>query len=587
MNSRIFDHIRQRGGSMVQNDVYYRKWRPQSLNDLVGQDHIVATLKASLEQERIAHAYLFVGPRGTGKTSTARILAKAINCENNDGKGEPCNRCNICREIGEGSFIDLHEIDAASHRGVDDMRDLISKLPTMPNVARKKVYVIDEVHGLTNYAEEALLKTLEEPPQHVIFVLATTEEGSVRSTIASRCQKLHFRKIAQEDAVSRLAFIASQENLEVSDDILGVLVRAAEGSLRDASNFLENLVLSAGDNPSMEAAENLFGTYWSARAYSLLNLSADSNSLPEVLHKIGELYAEGVDMRQLQRELIVEARSLLLIKAGVGNTLGLTAEDLELRNRLSRKFDLQYISELLGKMVDVELKSGESPLKIELIFVEMSIGNVPSDVQNFEPEKLEPYVEDAALVDQKKGTNTYIKETDLVTNQISNKSEAVAPNREETAVNLMKDSQLASEPGIPQEKIDDQRVVIDSADLSIEDLQSRWKAIVDQFKGIGAGGNIDAFLRSVSVPIAINDQNIVIGFYHDFHKQKIEDPRYKPLVEKKLSEILGKHYSLECEKIDRKKSVGHLVKAAIDMGAEAVDEQSMRAILEGEDGNSE
>ena len=169
---------------MVQNDVFYRKWRPQSLNDLVGQDHIVATLKASLEQERIAHAYLFVGPRGTGKTSTARILAKAINCENNGGKGEPCNRCNICIEIGEGSFIDLHEIDAASHRGVDDMRDLISKLPTMPNVARKKVYVIDEVHGLTNYAEEALLKTLEEPPQHVIFVLATTEEGSVRSTIA-------------------------------------------------------------------------------------------------------------------------------------------------------------------------------------------------------------------------------------------------------------------------------------------------------------------------------------------------------------------------------------------------------------------
>ena len=572
---------------MVQNDVFYRKWRPQSLNDLVGQDHIVATLKASLEQERIAHAYLFVGPRGTGKTSTARILAKAINCENNGGKGEPCNRCNICIEIGEGSFIDLHEIDAASHRGVDDMRDLISKLPTMPNVARKKVYVIDEVHGLTNYAEEALLKTLEEPPQHVIFVLATTEEGSVRSTIASRCQKLHFRKIGQDDAVSRLSFIASQENLKVNDDILGVLVRAAEGSLRDASNFLENLVLNAGDNPSMEAAENLFGTYWSARAYSLLNLSADRNSLQEVLHKIGELYAQGVDMRQLQKELIVEARSLLLIKAGVGTTLGLTAEDLELRNRLSQKFDLQYISELLGKMVEVELKSGESPLKIELIFVEMSIGNGPANRQNLEPENLESYAEDSPLDDQKKDKNIDATEAGIIQNQISNKSEAIASNKEEVASDLKKESQLGGGSDIPQEEMDDQRVVIDSTDLSIEDLQSRWKAIVDQFKGIGAGGNIDAFLRSVSVPIAINDQSIVIGFYHDFHKQKIEDPRYKPLVEKKLSEILGKHYSLECEKIDREKSVGHLVKAAIDMGAEAVDEQSMKAILEGEDGKSE
>ena len=572
---------------MVQNDVFYRKWRPQSLNDLVGQDHIVATLKASLEQERIAHAYLFVGPRGTGKTSTARILAKAINCENNGGKGEPCNRCNICIEIGEGSFIDLHEIDAASHRGVDDMRDLISKLPTMPNVARKKVYVIDEVHGLTNYAEEALLKTLEEPPQHVIFVLATTEEGSVRSTIASRCQKLHFRKIGQDDAVSRLSFIASQENLKVNDDILGVLVRAAEGSLRDASNFLENLVLNAGDNPSMEAAENLFGTYWSARAYSLLNLSADRNSLPEVLHKIGELYSQGVDMRQLQKELIVEARSLLLIKAGVGTTLGLTAEDLELRNRLSQKFDLQYISELLGKMVEVELKSGESPLKIELIFVEMSIGNGPANTQNLEPENLKSYAKDSPLDDQKKDKNTDATEAAVIQNQISNKSEAIVPSKEEVASNLTQESQRGGGSDIPQEEMDDQRVVIDSTDLSIDDLQSRWKAIVDQFKGIGAGGNIDAFLRSVSVPIAINDQSIVIGFYHDFHKQKIEDPRYKPLVEKKLSEILGKHYSLECEKIDREKSVGHLVKAAIDMGAEAVDEQSMKAILEGEDGKSE
>ena len=572
---------------MVQNDVFYRKWRPQSLNDLVGQDHIVATLKASLEQERIAHAYLFVGPRGTGKTSTARILAKAINCENNGGKGEPCNRCNICIEIGEGSFIDLHEIDAASHRGVDDMRDLISKLPTMPNVARKKVYVIDEVHGLTNYAEEALLKTLEEPPQHVIFVLATTEEGSVRSTIASRCQKLHFRKIGQDDAVSRLSFIASQENLKVNDDILGVLVRAAEGSLRDASNFLENLVLNAGDNPSMEAAENLFGTYWSARAYSLLNLSADRNSLPEVLHKIGELYSQGVDMRQLQKELIVEARSLLLIKAGVGTTLGLTAEDLELRNRLSQKFHLQYISELLGKMVEVELKSGESPLKIELIFVEMSIGNGPANTLNLEPENLESYAKDSPLDDQKKDKNTDATEAAVIQNQISNKSEAIVPSKEEVASNLTQESQRGGGSDIPQEEMDDQRVVIDSTDLSIDDLQSRWKAIVDQFKGIGAGGNIDAFLRSVSVPIAINDQSIVIGFYHDFHKQKIEDPRYKPLVEKKLSEILGKHYSLECEKIDREKSVGHLVKAAIDMGAEAVDEQSMKAILEGEDGKSE
>ena len=571
---------------MVQNDVFYRKWRPQSLHDLVGQDHVVSTLKASLEQGRVAHAYLFVGPRGTGKTSTARILAKAINCENNDGKGEPCNRCSICTQIGEGSFIDLHEIDAASHRGVEDMRDLISKLPTMPNVARKKVYVIDEVHGLTNYAEEALLKTLEEPPQHVVFVLATTEEGSVRSTIASRCQKLHFRKIGQTDAISRLSFIASQENLKVDNDTLGVLVRAAEGSLRDASNFLENLVLNAGNSPSLEEAENLFGTYWSARAYSLMNLSAARDSLQDVLLKIGELYAQGVDMRQLQRELIVESRSLLLIKAGVGSTLGLTPDDLELRQKLSGEFNLQYLSEFLRQLVAIDVKSGASPLQLELIFVEMNIGRETSRIQEVAPDHNKSESKDPPVFEEKLDKGTDNASNLIVTDSTPMETKVVKPKNEDL-VDHLATVKTNDEQVVVAETKNEVVLPIEGSTISIGDLQSRWKVIVDQFKGVGANGNIDAFLRSVSIPIDIDDEKIVLGFYHDFHKQKIEDPKYKPLVEKKLSEILGRHYVLICEKIDREKSVGHLVKAAIDMGAEVVDEQSMKTILEGEDDQSE
>src|SRR5512136_449970 len=186
------------------SQVFYRKWRPQTLADVVGQEHITKTLLNALESGRVAHAYLFCGPRGTGKTSTGRILAKAVNCIS-DGKGEPCNTCRICQSITEGRALDVIEIDAASNTGVDNIRDLREKVNYAPNEARFKVYIIDEVHMLSTNASNALLKTLEEPPPHAIFILATTETHKVLPTIISRCQRFDFRRISQADIVKRLA----------------------------------------------------------------------------------------------------------------------------------------------------------------------------------------------------------------------------------------------------------------------------------------------------------------------------------------------------------------------------------------------
>jgi DNA polymerase-3 subunit gamma/tau len=550
---------------MTENDVYYRKWRPQTLKEVVGQDHVVRTLTTALDQNRVAHAYLFVGPRGTGKTSTARILAKAINCENNQGQAEPCNSCSTCVQISNGSFIDLHEIDAASHRGVEDMRDLISKLPTMPNTARKKVYVIDEVHGLTNYAEEALLKTLEEPPDHVIFILATTEEHSVRATIASRCQKMNFRKIKPQDAIDRLAFISEKENLKIDRDVLNVLVGASEGSLRDASNFLEHLILSAGSNPKVEEAQELFGTFGSDRSLRLIDFMSESKRLPETLNFLQDLYSEGIDMRQLHKELMVEARSILLIKVGVGEILGITQGELEARRILAEKFKIEYLRDLLTSLIDLSIRSGDTPVKLELAFVGLNLASDKSE--DFKDIAVETEVIKPIIIESDK--NLPNGEPPLP------KLEEAVPVKTTDPVQVKSTDSEVTPKDVPQ-------LQTEMNNITIEELKTRWRDIVDSLKGVGASGNLDAFLRSVSIPVSVEDGKITIGFYHDFHKSKIEDPQYKTLVENKLSQVLGRHYYVECMRIERGKEVGHLVQAAVEMGAEVVNDSSNKVVIESE-----
>ena len=230
------------------SQVFYRKWRPQTLAEVVGQEQVTQTLRNALAGRRVSHAYLFCGPRGTGKTSTGRILAKAINCLTTEGKGEPCNTCAMCQAVTEGRALDVIEIDAASNTGVDNIRNLRERVNYVPSQARYKVYIIDEVHMLSTPASNALLKTLEEPPPHVIFVLATTEIHKVLPTIMSRCQRFDFRRISQKDSVSRLTHICNAEGIKIKPEALKLIARSASGSLRDAENILEQLATYYGSN---------------------------------------------------------------------------------------------------------------------------------------------------------------------------------------------------------------------------------------------------------------------------------------------------------------------------------------------------
>ncbi len=231
----------------------YRKYRPKLFADIVGQPHVVEILRTQLKSNTLSHAYLFVGPRGTGKTSTARILAKAVNCENPGVTGDPCNQCDNCKAIDNGSFVDLFEIDAASNRGIDNIRELQEKLAFSPSRGKKKVYIIDEVHMLTKEAFNALLKTLEEPPEHVLFILATTEPHKVPETIMSRCERLDFHLADKETLLAYIKQIVQQENLKIDDAALELLVEQSQGSFRDLLSLLESILASAREKKIDEA----------------------------------------------------------------------------------------------------------------------------------------------------------------------------------------------------------------------------------------------------------------------------------------------------------------------------------------------
>lgn len=349
----------------------YRKWRPQTWDAVIGQEHIVQTLRNALAAGRVAHAYLFAGPRGTGKTTTARLLAKAVNCLEEDLTRRPCGQCDHCQAVNAGRFLDLIEIDAASNTSVEDVRDLRDKINFSPNQGKYKVYIVDEVHMLSTAAFNALLKTLEEPPEHAIFILATTEVHKIPATVLSRCQRHEFRRIPIADIVANLRTLARGEGIQVEPEALTLVARQSTGAMRDAISLLDQLS-STGQAITLEMAHNVLGT---AASQSVLNIvdALQAKDAAGGLDYIHRALDSGSDPRQFARQLVDYLRDLLLIRMDNAAQVDATSE---VRAQMARHAQGFSVAELL-RVIRVfnhaanEARATWQPsLPLEMAFVE-------------------------------------------------------------------------------------------------------------------------------------------------------------------------------------------------------------------------
>jgi len=471
----------------------YRRWRPQTFEEVVGQQHVIHTLQNALQSGHISHAYLFAGPRGTGKTSVARLLAKAVNCLS-EGDTKPCNQCRICRAINEGRLLDLIEIDAASNRGIDEIRNLRDKIGFRPNEARYKVYILDEAHMLTEPAFNALLKTLEEPPPHVIFVLVTTEPHKIPATILSRCQRFDFRPIALGDIVARLEYIADQEGLSVEPAALQLIARQATGSMRDAESLLDQLMAYGGGEITLAQVQAILGAVPSQAVGELVDRLV-ARDLAGGLEAIGRAVGEGVDPRQLARQVVEHLRRLLLIKIG---GLGLADVPAEALQRMKGQAAQLSIGQLLRAVklfnqAQLDLRGSLQPqLPLELAFVEAALD------------------EQAAVPPKKPAPQ-------------------VAPVRAKKV-----SESKAAKPEIP---------IKAGEAVTLEGVRINWARILAWVKA--RNRSVEALLKSCE-PVAVEGEVVVLGFYYPFHKEKIEESSRRALVEDAISQVMGSPCRVKC-----------------------------------------
>jgi len=339
---------------MMSYKVFARKWRPQVFEEVIGQEHITETLKNALLSNRLAHAYLFSGTRGVGKTSVARIFAKALNCQDRQD-GNPCNKCHKCIEITNGSSVDVQEIDGASNRGIDEIRNLRENIRYLPSSGTYRIYIIDEVHMLTLPAFNALLKTLEEPPEHVKFIFATTEAHKVPVTILSRCQRFDFKRIPIAKIEEQIKKIVQKEGITISDSSIAIISKEAEGSMRDAESLLDQVVSFAGNNVKDEQIMEVLGIIDRALIYKTSQAIIDGNSTV-CLDIINEIYNYGYEVKEFYKEIMVQFRNLIvaLVSHNTSNTLDLPDNELQEITKQAKQATLERLIQSLNFLINRE-----------------------------------------------------------------------------------------------------------------------------------------------------------------------------------------------------------------------------------------
>jgi DNA polymerase III subunit gamma/tau len=507
----------------------YRKWRSQTFEDLVGQEHVTLTLRNALREGRLSHAYLFAGPRGTGKTSTARVLAKAINCLAEEEAARPCNHCRICTAIMEGRQLDLIEIDAASNRGIDEIRDLREKINFRPNEARYKVYIIDEVHMLTKEAFNALLKTLEEPPPHAVFVLATTEPDRVPETVRSRCQRFDFRRIPTQEIVDHLAAILQQENAKASPEALVAVARRATGSMRDAISLLDQL-LSYGDEVlELARVESVLGLVDAHTIADLVDFMATGDA-PAGLALINTLVAEGVELGELVDEIVSYLRGVLFVAVTrAPASLDVPQDIAEVMSRQARILTVASILNALREFIGIRVLlrdqvPGVPQLPIEMAFLRSVL---PSGAATAPA---------AAPV----GAVTYGQRPTALSSPGAGSRAVRQDSRPSPGVQ----TPAAESSAAAQQRVDDEvEVATSGVDLG-ELARTNWERLV-ALAGKRSGMKVQAALRSVR-EVSGTGQTIVLRFAHAFSRDLVDQLANRAQVEAIWEEILERRVEVRC-----------------------------------------
>ncbi len=502
----------------------YRKWRSQTFEEVIGQEHVTQTLRNALRDGRIAHAYLFSGPRGTGKTSTARILAKALNCTGPEDE-RPCNRCPTCVAINEGRMLDLIEIDAASNNSVDDIRDLREKVGFRPSEGRYKIYIIDEVHMLSSSAFNALLKTLEEPPPHTRFVLATTEPHKIPATVLSRCQRFDFRRIPVPEITAHLRHIVEVEGFQADDEALTAMARSAQGCMRDAVSLLDQMLSFGAERVTLEQVHQVLGAVSSESVVALVDALA-AKDVTAGLTLIQQLVTQGASLHEFDQQVVEHLRGVMVLKmTGSPDLLQdlpteLVARMEEQANQLPLAVTLHAVKRF--SEAAPALKGGYQPqLPLELAFIEA--------IETTEPKVVESVVVDVHAAPAAQTTPVAAQAAPQPTGQPATRPATPQP---------------AGDPASTAQETAEETPPLDED--AIRKLQSQWKEFLAMIKQT-CGFRVQAALNSVR-DIAISERSVALAFGNNtFARDMIAQSDTLHQVGDVMARFLDRPVQIDCQ----------------------------------------